>query len=199
MPSSISHYHPESTGLGLFVDYIKTKKGGPFSPVKRSFRINPQNDHPLKTIQPNDFGVSHDFEKEKSASSMNLESIGKEGSKVVKFITPIKSVPSIDKEFDLNSSNIIDITGSPPYAHKQSPGVQKQLTDDIQDLCSFFQSTLKVDDSSLKVEATNMTRTSPMPKEGRYTTMIPNPVQYGNGLYIAVKRSVRSINEKCHT
>lgn len=154
-----------SPGLGLFIDRIDTKKGGPFSPVKRSFRINPKHQPDAKPHQ-----LSTDHQK----PSMEGGNI-----KAVRFLSPEKG----------DTNNMVrTVQRGTPAAVKT-----KEATDDIDHLCTLFQSTVKVDDTTLKVQVSNIERTSPMPKDGRYTVMVPKSVASGKEEdFIAVKRSLRS-------
>ena len=133
--------------------------------MKRSFRITPTNE-PDDDMNPD---LSNRICKKSSGSS-----------KGVNVAISVEKVPSIQT----------DQLGSPAAVKSKV-----KEADEIDDLCSIFQSTLKVDDSTLKVDTVNMKRTSPMPKEGRYTTMVPKSVPDGGDLYLAVKRSVRTISE----
>jgi hypothetical protein len=166
-------FSEQTSRLGRFVDHVNTKTGGPFSPVRRSHRINPGHE----AVADTDADLSSNFIQK---SAMGRAS----STKTVRFFSPVK----------------VDTDKTTATVRRGTPAVVKTKaeTDDIQDLCSFFHSTLKVDDSTLKVEASSVKRTSPMPKEGRFTTMIPKPAETnGDALFQVVKRSVRrSIGEQ---
>mmetsp|Transcript_22292 Transcript_22292/g.32580 ORF Transcript_22292/g.32580 Transcript_22292/m.32580 type:complete len:138 (-) Transcript_22292:112-525(-) len=72
-------------------------------------------------------------------------------------------------------------------------GKENSSTDPVmEDLCSVFERTLKVDNSSLKVKDVNTKVLSPVPKQGRYVTL-----QDDSGLsFTPVKRSTRSRTER---
>jgi len=164
MPSSVSQQ------LGRFDDHINTKTGGPFSPVKRSHRINPNQEVAGETKPDN---------TAKILEQIRTVELGK--TKAVKFLSPDKMNP--DKKVAA-------------IRHGTTAAVKtKEEPDDLHHLCSFFESKLKVDDASLSVETTNIERVSPMPKEGRFTTILLKPTaNEGSNRFVAVKRSLRSID-----